>query len=470
MEGGCYSHALHKPVDKYLALPILLMLHSLRNYKNKNNLRRTEMIQIKNVLYRVNPLVAAATLILAALVPVLAAQQTSALGLINRSLMLSSTALGDDNEAPDGSTYTFGNGVGEVPAGDPRNGLKVDHTYTFNVESADDLEGFTIEYCTSAFAYLSGADSANACTGPTGFDASNWDGGTVTVTNVTNGNDTETFDVAVPNDSPSNNYVELTTAGSALPVDANDQLVIAFPATETEYFTNPTVIGTFFATIMTYDDDAEAEAGTPAIDTGTTTSSTTESISIYTRVQETLNFSVEGEDGSVAGPTDEDPGSTGACEPLTEDGLIYMGDTNNALRTDQAYTANSYFRLATNAANGTKVYYSGDTLRSGSNDINALTDAASVASAPGSEQFGLAIDTTASTLTQLTTIPDAYDEGDADEYAFNTNSVTNPVEIASASSIVDCDTGHVEYVANIATNTPAGIYTTKINYIAAPSY
>lgn len=419
---------------------------------------------IKGALHRVNPLVVAATLILAALIPVLAAERTSALALVNRSLMVSSTVPSGDVTAPDGSTYTFGAGPNQVPAGDPRNGTKVDHLYTFNAESGTDIGGFTIEYCTTAFAYVGAPDVA--CSGPAGFSGSTWATGTVTVTNVTTPG-TGTFTVA----APSANYLELTS-GTPLTVNPNDQLTINFPASETRYFANPTAVGTYFGHISTYALNTQAQAGTPVADNGTVTSSTAEAISIQTRVQETLNFSVEGEDNAVAGPTSS--GSPGSCDPLTQDGLIYMGDTNNALSATQTYTANSYFRLATNSANGTKVYYSGDTLKSGSNAIDGLTDAAPVASDDGNEQFGLALDLAASTMTQLTTVPAAYADAENDNYAFDTGSVADPVEIAAsdplAGGIVACDTGHVEYVANIATNTPAGIYTTKISYIAAPSY
>lgn len=57
------------------------------------------------------------------------------------------------------------------------------------------------------------------------------------------------------------------------------------------------------------------------------------------------------------------------------------------------------------------------------------------------------------------------------KFAFDPTSNTIPTPIASESaSVVDCVTAKVRYIANIAATTPAGIYTTKINYIAAPQY
>lgn len=57
------------------------------------------------------------------------------------------------------------------------------------------------------------------------------------------------------------------------------------------------------------------------------------------------------------------------------------------------------------------------------------------------------------------------------QYAFNSNSTLIPVPIADENNqVVDCVTGRMKYIANIAATTPAGIYTTAINYIAAPQY
>lgn len=57
------------------------------------------------------------------------------------------------------------------------------------------------------------------------------------------------------------------------------------------------------------------------------------------------------------------------------------------------------------------------------------------------------------------------------QFAFNTVSDTIPVELATeADQVVDCVTAKMRYIANIAATTPAGIYTTKVNYIASPQY
>ena len=56
-------------------------------------------------------------------------------------------------------------------------------------------------------------------------------------------------------------------------------------------------------------------------------------------------------------------------------------------------------------------------------------------------------------------------------FAFDETSNSIPVALATEDSqVVDCVTGKMRYVANIASTTPAGIYTTAVNYIAAPQY
>jgi hypothetical protein len=61
--------------------------------------------------------------------------------------------------------------------------------------------------------------------------------------------------------------------------------------------------------------------------------------------------------------------------------------------------------------------------------------------------------------------------GSETKFAFDDTSNLIPVAIASENDkVVDCASAKVRYIANIAATTPAGIYTTKINYIAAPQY
>ena len=154
------------------------------------------------------------------------------------------------------------------------------------------------------------------------------------------------------------------------------------------------------------------------------------------------------------------------------------------------------------------VYYSGETLTNTVGDIiqpiGVATPGTKTLSQPGTEQFGLAFEThetvSGSFNTQMA-LPDsnmrlpslyvlqreaAYDAGDGAlgeigtpgvtataSFAFKRASLTTPEEIASnigTGGVLTCETAKMRYVANIAADTPAGVYTTKVNYLAAPQY
>jgi hypothetical protein len=181
----------------------------------------------------------------------------------------------------------------------------------------------------------------------------------------------------------------------------------------------------------------------------------------------------------------------------------------------QPYDNYSGFRIYTNAANATLIQYEGDTLRrGGAVDIDPI-GASFLASSPGSEQFGLAIDaknggngvaapeTIASSATprelQYYDVETTLNTGDLDggagsggitaaanyldgegtivsagtaRFAFvgDADTSTTPQTIATGNGYITCATAPVRYIANIAATTPAGTYTTTIVYSAVPTY
>jgi hypothetical protein len=298
-----------------------------------------------------------------------------------------------------------------------------------------------------------------------------------------------------------------------------------------------------------------------------------QSIQIETKVLETMQFSVGTVDPDTltdAQLTTADGKSTHATcdtvltsmDPSTQPADVLMlgkQAAESSLATEDTYATHSYWRLSSNSSAGATVYYSGHTLSDTEGDqITPIGTTASL-SKPGSEQFGLALDTAAyaggngfddATLgVDYTTAPGSFENG-ADnsaagviaanggtptpingidnsvlvdngaasapssytglnasyhdprlnplapmngtslgatnyadgsgditgtlggaEFAFDANSDTIPAPIATESTqVVDCVTGKMRYIANIAAITPAGIYTTKVNYIAAPQY
>lgn len=214
------------------------------------------------------------------------------------------------------------------------------------------------------------------------------------------------------------------------------------------------------------------------------------------------------------------------ANPALPKNVLKLGDENGefSLRTDTTYSTHSYWRLSSNSSGGATVYYSGVTL---SNTVGDQIKAIGTDAQPpveGSEQFGLALDneTTGTRNVDYTVERDsgkvfenAEDNttngihatttaavgsnpsyhaprlapltADADyalgrgvinseygtlntQFAFDPESSTIPRAFASGTQVLDCATGKMRYIANIAATTPAGIYTTKINYIAAPKY
>lgn len=223
----------------------------------------------------------------------------------------------------------------------------------------------------------------------------------------------------------------------------------------------------------------------------------------------------------------------GPCDPVvqgldstTANNVLKLGNEAGefSLRTDTTYSTHSYWRLSSNSSGGATVYYSGVTL---SNTVGDQIEAIGPTALPpteGMEQFGLALDNDddatglvsysvertgndlfenaednatsgihATTTTAVGANPsyhsprlaplvaDAnYDAGKGPinsqygtvntSFAFDPESSAIPTPFADGVQVLDCATGKMQYIANIAATTPAGIYTTKVNYIASPKY
>lgn len=385
-----------------------------------------------------------------------AAPKADAAQITSRSLMMSSSAIG---------SVTTG------AAGSGLNGQKAKYTFTFTPTTAS-IGSLSIMFCTSPIPV------AATCTTPTGFTAAN----VASIQSSSGLSGTFSLDTTTANPSNSqgvcngggttrtNCTLLKWTAGAA---QAGTPVTLVFGGGASDYITNPTTTGTFYARIATYSDTAY----TTLVDNGSVANSTATQITVTAKVQETLNFSV--------GATPVAPGST--CASFADSGNITLGDpVNGALDFTQAYDNHSYFRISTNAGVGTQVYYSGDTLKSGANSIASIGEsAAGTSSTPGTSQFGLAIDSSDTqsgsghsfTSLAAVTSPNTYaggagtiTSGGTAKFQFNVASLTTPIAIAQTSNVITCDTGSVRYIGNIATNTPPGIYTTVITYIAAPTY
>lgn len=145
--------------------------------------------------------------------------------------------------------------------------------------------------------------------------------------------------------------------------------------------------------------------------------------------------------------------------------------------TDTTPTSRYLVSYATERADGDHLFQNGaDNAATAGVDATTTTDTAGNASWHTPRLYPLVPETnyakgTGVVNTKWSTATDATPDTINTEFAFDPESNLIPTPIASENNqVVDCVTGKVRYIANIAATTPAGIYATKINYIAAPQY
>lgn len=576
---------------------------------------------LKSIVRRGGLLVAAFALFAAAVIPAASTYADALNPLTDRSLTLSSSSPGWDYKDGSGNdTYAQPNSGA--------NGQKTGNTFEFKVSTnssaggAKLVQGFSFQYCTASAGNCTspgnngqtgGVRNADSITNKTsdlnvetaspaevsaGNFASMINATTGAVTSIPNRDNSQGNFVVMTKDNSSagnpwvhstgwtmessnkeysgssisagtatgkKNYITLVNTTGITP-KSGDSVKVIFFGTDTNYITNPGQ-GAFFVKINDYNADDKANFNdTTLIDGGVTVANVmNQSISIQTKVLETMDFSVGTVDPYTLDSTDTDSGTAGVqsqlktangqdqhgqCDPIlggmtptdTRNTLL-LGDTNaeNSLSTSKTYSTHSYWRLSSNSSAGATVYYSGVTLKNTVGDEIAAIGTTATAPMRGTPQFGLALangtiadngtsgtgkylvnysketDSSkgvyengadnavagihASVATDIASLgltgyhssgpqlyplipKPAYDAGAGSvnggsgeygtvntKFAFDANSNLIPAAIASEDSqVVDCVTAKIRYIANIAATTPAGIYTTKINYIAAPQY
>ena len=363
--------------------------------------------------------------------------------LTSRSLSLASSL---DGTVTTGTQYT------------ETNGSDTEHTFTFTMPSAGNVEAVLLKYCTTAI---------GTCTAPTNMSAQSSTLFSETFSTAFTNDTTslETEDAECTGSNGRNNCLGITQATGASESGAQ---TLVFRDIK-----NPESVGTFFVRIQLYSVDDY----TTLLHEGTVASSTTLGIAITTRVVETLGFSTE------AGTSFDAPGAN--CAPLTGTGALNLGlAPDYTLAINTTYDAYSGVRLYTNSANGTVVQYEGATLTKGSDSIDAINGGSGTALAPatGTEQFGLAADLTADSgaISNANTteggagqvnITNDYDGGNgtiaSGTFAFVPDVKTS---IGQSTAYVTCDTYAIQHIANISALTPAGTYTTTIVWFAVPTY
>jgi hypothetical protein len=203
---------------------------------------------------------------------------------------------------------------------------------------------------------------------------------------------------------------------------------------------NPTATNsTYYFQITTYSD----VAWTTPIDTGAVATSTAGLVTVNANVDETLTFTL-----------------------ATTTVALNSGAS---MTTGAASTGTSTMTAATNATGGYTIAYTGSTL-AGPTTITAMSTAG--ASNPGNKQFGLNLMANtggrggtavsgAGSGTPWTTA----DYGTADTFKFLSGDT-----VAHATAPTNSNTFTVDYLANIDAATPAGAYTTNVNYVATANF
>jgi hypothetical protein len=212
---------------------------------------------------------------------------------------------------------------------------------------------------------------------------------------------------------------------------------------------NPTASNTTFYAIVTTYSNAD---WTGAIDSGSLALSTSGELQVTFTVDETLTFctgtSITGQNcGTISGST------------------VSLG-RGSSIATS---TGTSVMAAATNGSTGYSITVNGQTLTSGSDSIDAMSTGG--ASIIGNEQFG--INLAGNNVTPAVGASVSGSGSAVAETGYNTNDNFKFVDgetIASASGPTNANTFTISYIANIAGSTPAGTYTTNLNYIATANF
>jgi hypothetical protein len=231
-----------------------------------------------------------------------------------------------------------------------------------------------------------------------------------------------------------NRILTLTTptdgTGAAV-LAPNDKVIVTYSSASS---TNPTSAGSYTATVVTSPGDSGDLTNVILNSNQVNISGTVPQSITFTISTTTISF------GTLSSVAARFASSTGAGDSAEVQGHNIVAGTN--------------------ASNGYTITASGTTLTYGNATINPI-GSSNTASAVGTEQFGLRA--TAAGGTGTVSAPYA-----AAGFAFATTSF--PSALATAAGATANTTYSLRYIANIAANTEAGVYTANVNYIATSNF
>ncbi len=325
-------------------------------------------------------------------------------------------------------------------------GQNVSYHVLFNVASSGNVGGIVVDFCDNT--PLIGDTT---CSTISGFSLS---GSPAVTTTGSIGSSGWTAAASGPN----NSVLKLSKSSSVPNLNAGD--TVDFTITTV---TNPDSDNhSFYARLLTYAAAADltnytvsgtTRSSTPAqVDYGGVALSTGKPFTITARVMETLSFCV------YKASCGDDPSITlGEGANLVLSTSIISDDVVN-------------FSLSTNAQNGGFIRMKGDTLKSGSNDINAAGSSPTLFSG-GTEMFGATLTAAGTNITASS----PYNSGTADTYGFDTNTTDGTMStygdlLATLSAPANNSVSTVTFAATASNTTAAGIYTSTVQFLAAGTF
>lgn len=360
----------------------------------------------------------------------------------------------------------------------------VNYLVSFIPGTSHSIAGIILQFCDSTSTPL--VDDST-CVAPTDLDVDT--GITIDSTPGDPDYDDLTGTWSVAGDS-TNNILKITVGTPVAVSNAN-----ADPyAFEIQGINNPSVVGTFYARIITYDSVAagadfdDYATGSPnetgsttddAIDYGGFALSTAFAINISAKVIETMTFCLSGVD---PGPS---CGAGAGVDP-TQPSLVLGEGVNNVLTTGAISTDDAYMQLSTNAQGGAvmrmKIDNASGGLEFNTNTIPATGDGVLELITAGTAAFGMhVVDVVTGTGAVIT--PDAnYDDTTADNYGMDTDATgagstdltsvltTYGDPIASTTGALNSRESILRFAATASNTTPAGNYIASAIIIATGTF
>jgi len=378
---------------------------------------------------------------------------------------------------------------------------------TFTAGSAATIKAIVIDFCSGTAPDTVGTPIVgdSNCSKPTGMNVSS-----LTLTDNPDSVGTDLASVAgwTVGTLNSGRTVELSTTGAGATTTAGTS-IFNFALSG---ITNTSVLGTFYARVVTYTDTTAAggyQAGTEGSyqDYGGFALSTATNISITAKVQETLVFCVTGQDlggGQVCGD--------GSAEADSLPNLtIGHGSPVQTLSSSQIDTATAYMQVSTNATTGAVIrMHTSNTCANAGLSVNGGTDGcpisgldnpaaggplALVSALPntGGGEFGLFVGsgyTTATVAASTGTIAPSTDYFNT-TYANETNNPLSTIDdlhfgmvndatgvtsdyggVIATTNTQPCNTvnAHLVFGAVAGLTTPAGIYQVNESLIATGQF